>query len=243
MAIGDINNPCLTEEVNCYRNEIRAAKALRDIESKARTRMHKASQEREVVEMVLKESMRGLEQAGVYEELLHCSWTATPLPIPPHTTPLLPCRNGPAEMPILAGEGSPTRCYRCHSPDHVVTRCPKPHCNKGCSKCSSFKHWTKRCSVRGGDKSPLPISSQEQMMLTECIALMDKPDWAPVLCKKCFRHNPGHSEPNCPQYEQCQRCYSFGARGFIHRHACCVQAEEDEDMDYDVDTDVYQGRD
>ena len=73
MAIGDINDPCLMGEVNHYRKEIRAAKALRDIESEARTRLHKAPQEREVVEKVLKESMRRLEQAGVCEELLHRS--------------------------------------------------------------------------------------------------------------------------------------------------------------------------
>ena len=80
------------------------------------------------------------------------------------------------------------------------------------------------------------------MTLAERLALMDKPDWAPTLCKKCFRHNPGHMELDCPQYEQCQRCYCHGTRGFVRRHACRVQAEEDEDMDYDVDDDVYQGR-
>ena len=45
MAISKINNPCLTGEVNHYRKEIWATKALRDIESEACTRMHKASQE------------------------------------------------------------------------------------------------------------------------------------------------------------------------------------------------------
>ena len=51
-----------------------------------------------------------------------------------------------------------------------------------------------------------------------------------------------HIELDCPQYEQCQRCYRHGAHGFVRRHACGVQAEEDEDMDYDIDEDVYQGR-
>ena len=243
MAIAEVNDPCLTGEINRYRKEIRAARALRDLEAETRAWMHKISQEREVVEKVLKESMRRLEQAGVYEELLHRSRAATPLPLPPHTTPLLPRKNGPTEMPILAGEENHTKCYRCHSLDHVVSRCPKPRCSKGCSKCSSKKHRTKWCSIRGGNESPLPIPSQEQMTLTKRIALMDKPDWAPALCKKCFRHNPGHTELNCPQYEQCQRCYSWGPRGSVCRHACCVQAEEDEDMDYDVDADIYQGRD
>ena len=242
MAMAEVNDPCLTGEVNRYRKEIRAARALRDLEAETRARTYKISQEREVVEKVLKESMRRLEQAGVYEELLHRSRAATPLPLLPHTTPLLPRRNGPAEMPVLAGERSPTRCYRCNSSDHVVSKCPKPRHSKGCSKCGSKKHWTKRCSIRGGNKSPLPISRQEQMTLSERIALMDKPDWAPALCKKCFRHNPGHTELDCPQYEQCQRCYSWGPRGSVRRHACRVQAEEDEDMDYDVDADVYQGR-
>ena len=189
MAIEDINDPCLKGEVNCYRKEIRAARALRDIESEAHTRLHKATQEREVMERVLKESMRRLEQAGVYEELLHRNWTTTPLPIPPlpippHTTPLLPRRNGQAEMPILAGEGSPTKCYRCHSLDHVVSRCPMPCHSKGCSKCSSRKHRTKQCSIRGGTNSPRLAPSKEQMTLNERIALLDKTDWAPALCKK-----------------------------------------------------------
>ena len=242
MAIAEANDPCLTGEVNRYRKEIRTTRALRDLEAETRARTYKISQEREVVEKVLKESMRRLEQAGVYEELLHRSRTATPLPLPPHTTPLLLRRNRPAEMPVLARERSPTKCYRCNSSDHMVSRCPKPRRSKGCSKCGSKKHRTKRCSIRGGDKSYLPISGQEQMMLTERIALMDKPDWALALCKKFFRHNPGHMELDCPQYEQCQRCYCHGTHGFVRRHACRVQAEEDEDMDYDVDADVYQGR-
>ena len=81
------------------------------------------------MEKILKESMRRLEQAGVNEELLHHSQAATPLPIPPHTMPLMHRRNRPVEMPILAGEGSPARCYRCNSkimsrpdaPGHVAT--------------------------------------------------------------------------------------------------------------------------
>ena len=243
MAINEVNDPCLTREINRYRKEIRATRALRDLETEIRARQHKVSQEREVVEKVLKELMRRLEQARVYKELLHCSRTATSLPIPPHTMPLIPHRNGPAEMPILAREESPTKCYRCHSLDHVVSRCPKPCHSKGCSKCSSRKHWTKWCPIRGGNNSPSPVPRQEQMSLTEWITLLDKPDWAPVLCHKCFRHNPGHTELDCPQYEQGQRCYSWGPHSSVHCHACHVQAEEDEDIDYNVSEDVYQGRD
>ena len=57
-AMNEINNPCLIGEVNHYRKEIRAAQVLRDLEAETRTRQHKVSQEREVVEKVLKESMR-----------------------------------------------------------------------------------------------------------------------------------------------------------------------------------------
>ena len=166
MAIAEANDPYLTGEVNRYRKEIRAARALRDLEAETRAWMYKISQEREVVEKVLKESMRRLKQAGVYEELLHRSQAATPLPFPPHTTPLLPRRNRPAEMPVLAGEGSPTKCYRCNSLDHVVSRCPRPRHSKGCSKCGSKKHQTKRCSVQGGDKSPLLLHHGRDVHLT-----------------------------------------------------------------------------
>ena len=79
-------------------------------------------------------------------------------------------------------------------------------------------------------------------MLNKCIALLDKPDWASDLCRKLFRHNPGHTVLDCPQYEQCQRCYSWGPRSSVRRHACCVQAEGDEGMDFEVEEDVYQGR-
>ena len=90
----EANDPCLTGEVNRYRKEIRAAQALRDLEAETQAWTYKIAQEREVMEKVLKESMRRLEQAGVYEELLHCSRAATPLPFPPHTMPLLLSRSG-----------------------------------------------------------------------------------------------------------------------------------------------------
>ena len=136
-------------------------------------------------------------------------------------------------MPILAGEEDPTQ-------RQVASRSPRSRRSKKCSKCSSRKHKSKQCSL--GLAHITSTLGQQKMTLTERLALMDKPDWAPALCKKCFRHNPGHMELDCPQYEQCQRCYCHGTRGFVRRHACRVQAEEDEDMDYDVDEDVYQGR-
>ena len=83
MAMREVNDPCLIGEINHYRREIRAARALRDLEVETHTRRHRVSQEREIVEKVLKESMRQLEQAGVYEELTHRICVATPLPIPP----------------------------------------------------------------------------------------------------------------------------------------------------------------
>ena len=233
MAMNEINNPCLTGEVNRYRKEIKATRALRDLEAETHARQHKISQEREVVEKTLRESMWRIEQARAYEELTHHIRMATSPPLSPHATPFIPCRNGPAEMPILTGEEDPTQ-------RQVASRSPKIRRNKRCSKCGSRKHRSKQCSL-----GLAPITStlgQERMMLTERLALMDKPDWAPALCKKCFRHNPGHMELDYPQYEQCQRCYSWGPRGSVRCHACRVQAEEDEDMDYDVDTDIYQGR-
>ena len=118
MAMSEVNDPCLIGEINCYRKEIRAARSLRDLEVETCARQHKVSQEREVMEKVLKEPMRRLDQARVYEELLHHNWAATSLPIPPHTTPLMPWKNGPVEMPILAGEEN-TAQY------HEVSKSPK----------------------------------------------------------------------------------------------------------------------
>ena len=231
--MSEVNDPCLLGEINHYRREIRATRALRDLEAETCARQHKVSQEREVVEKVLKESMRRLEQAGVYKELLHCSHAAASLPIPPHTMPLIPCRNGPVEMPILAGEEDSTW-------HHVVSKTPKWQHNKKCSYCGSHKHQSKQCLL-GGANPVFSMLNQEKMTLTKHIALMDKPDWAPTLCKKCFGHNLGHKELDFPNYKQCQRCYSFRTQGFIHHHACHIQAEEDEDMDFSVDDDVYQG--
>ena len=175
--------------------------------------------------------MRRLEQAGAYEELNHCIRSATSSSLSPHAKPFEPRRNGPVEMPILAGEEDPTQ-------RQVESRSPKSR--RKCSKCGSRKHRSKQCLL--GLALITSTLGQEKMTLTERLALMDKPDWAPALCKKCFRHDPGHTELDCPQYEQCQRCYCHGTRGFVRRHTCRVQAEEDEDMDYDVDEDVYQGR-
>ena len=220
-------------EVNRYRKDIRTARALRDLEDEIRARQHKISQEREVVEKALKESMRRLEQAGAYEELNHCIRSATSSSLSPHATPFIPRRNGPVEMPILAGEEDPTQ-------RQVVSRSPKSRRSKKCSKCGSRKHKSRQCSL--GLAHITSTLGQQKMTLAERLALMDKPDWAPALCKRCFRHNPGHMELDCPQYEQCQRCYCHGSRGFVRRHACGVQAEEDEDMDFDVDEEVYQGR-
>ena len=53
MAIAEANDPCLTGEVNHYRKEIRAARALRDLEAETQARTYKIAQEREVVEKVL----------------------------------------------------------------------------------------------------------------------------------------------------------------------------------------------
>ena len=230
-AMNGINDPCLIGEVNCYRKEIRAARALRDLEAESHAKQHKISQEREVVEKVLKESMRRLEQARAYEELTHHIRTAASPPHSPHATPFIPRRNGPAEMPILAGEEDPTQ-------RRVASRSPKSWRSKKCSKCGSRKHQSKQCSL--GLALITSTLGQEKMMLAKRLALMDKPDWAPALCKKCFRHNPWHMELDCPQYEQCQRCYCHGPRGFVCRHACGIQEEEDEDMDFDVDEEVYQ---
>ena len=234
-AMNGINDPCLIGEVNHYRKEIRAARALRDLEAETHARQHKISQEREVVEKILKESMRRLEQAGAYEELAHHMRAATSPPLSPHATPFIPRRNGPGEMPILAGEEDPTQCQ-------VASRSPKLRRSKRCNKCSSRKHRSKQCSL--GLALITSTLGQEKMTLAKRLALMDRPDWAPALCKKCFRHNPGHTELDCPQYEQCQRCYCHGIRGFVCHHACGIQAEEDEDedMDFDVDEGVYQGR-
>ena len=232
-AMNGINDPCLIGEVNCYRKEIRATQALRDLETETHARQHKISQEREVVEKVLKESTRRLEQARAYEELTHNIRTAASLPPSPHATPFIPCKNGSAEMPVLAGEEDHTQC-------HVASKSPKSRHSKKCSKCSSRKHRSKQCSL--GLALITSTLGQEKMTLAEHLTLMDKLDWAPTLCRKCFRHNPGHMVLDCPQYKQYQRCYCHGNRSFVRCHACRIQAEEDEDMDFDVDEEVYQGR-
>ena len=92
-AMNEINDPCLIGEVNRYRKEIRAARALRDLEAETSARQHKISQEREVVEKVLKESMRRIEQAGAYEELNHCIRSATSSSLSPHAKPFEPRRD------------------------------------------------------------------------------------------------------------------------------------------------------
>ena len=123
--------------------------------------------------------MRQIEQARAYEELTHHIRTANSISpsLSPHAIPFIPCRNGPAEMPILSGEEDPTQ-------RQVASRSPKSRHSKKCSKCGSRKHRSKQCLL--GLALITSTLGQERMMLTECLALMDKPDWAPALCKSAL---------------------------------------------------------
>ncbi len=57
-------------------------------------------------------------------------------------------------------------------------------------------------------------------------------------CGKCLWDMPGHNEINCPSYEGCGKCWVRGPVGFLKKHRC-VEEEEDEDTVNDPGADVY----
>ena len=90
-----------------------------------------------VVETKLNHCCKCLELADTVQEISDRFQHSHPLPVRPHTglpecTPLPPHTHGSNEMPMLTGDDHhhhqrTPKCYRCHSPSHLVSACPKSH--------------------------------------------------------------------------------------------------------------------
>ena len=85
-------------------------------------------------------------------------------------------------------------------------------------------------------------AQNESMTLMERIGLLERTEWTPEVCAKCFKQNPRHTELECPLYERCDRCGGSGPYGYKRRHTCYPRPMEDEVslVDYDnADYDLY----
>ena len=178
-----------------------------------------------MVEMELNHCCKCLKLADAVQEISDRFRHSHPLPIRPHhkspeCTPLPPCTCGPNEMPILAGSDShhhqrTPKCYRCHSPSHLVSTCPKSR------KHHTAKPPAKRArveSVEEGEWVEPPLAfhqatQNKEMMFMEHIGLLDRKEWTPEVCAQCFKQNPQHTELECPLYERCDHCGGLGPYG------------------------------
>ena len=168
-------------------------------------------------------------------------------PLPPHT-------HGPNEMPMLARSDRhhcqrTPKCYRCHSPSHLVSVCPKGRKRHPTAKPPAKRARTN--SVEEGEWVEAPSAFQqatqnESMMLMEHIGLLERTEWTPEVCAKCFKQNPCHTELECPLYERCDCCGGSGPYGYKRHHTCypCPMDDEVNLVDYDnTNYDLYWAND
>jgi hypothetical protein len=177
----------------------------------------------------------------------------------PKRTPLPPRARGPVEMPVLADSDrhNNTRgpcCYKCQSPNHLVSTCPRGRKNRRCTYCGDSKHRASRCPVkranRAVDSETVPeapsvfaqATRTEEMSLLDHIGLLERTEWTPEVCVCCRKQNPRHTELECPVYKKCDRCGGSGPYGYKRHHTCYPIPNEDEVslVDYDnADYDLY----
>ena len=168
-----------------------------------------------------------MEAAHLYRRISERYVNMTPHPIRPRprdTSPLLPRARGPLEMPKLQDDHHippPRLCWKCDAPGHIARDCPLKTKNRRCKHCTSSLHWSHRCLFKRLDI--LEALKREPTM----------PKW----CGKCFRHNPGHEQLECPTYEYCRKCGQPGPYLFLRKHRCSTPKEVD--MTNDPDADVY----
>jgi hypothetical protein len=271
-CLADIGDARIISEVNQFRGYAELRQTLNGYLLEAQKEVTKVTKELLKVEEQLEQSRNRLEKANIYQELQDQFSVLYPHPTPPrHTpvriithitqspecTPMIPCNQGPVEMPQLA-EGSRThsrKCYRCGSFDHLVSKCHARRRNTKCTLCGSIDHKSKYCSKRvigkGEDAvaEPSPFAQAletQEMSLLDRISFLERSDWYPTSCTKCGRVDPKHSELECLLYESCPRCRSNGAYGYMRRHVCYPVTSDDDGWDNyeynnDTDYDLYWG--
>jgi hypothetical protein len=125
-------------------------KLLRD----ATQHINEIMREAVVIDVEFQHCTKRLELADAFQEINDRFHRSYPLPIHPRSspehTPLPPHTCRPVEMPVLADSDhhNHTRgphCYKCRSPNHLVSVCPKSRKNCRCTFCSDGEHRVSRC--------------------------------------------------------------------------------------------------
>jgi hypothetical protein len=216
-----------------------------------------------VIDVEFKHCTTHLELADAFQEINDQFHHSYPLPVRPRPspehTPLPPRTRGPVEMPMLADgdRHNHTRgphCYKCRSPNHLVSVCPKSCKNRRCTFCGDGEHRVSRCPTKCASRvvddevvleAPLAFvqaTETEEMSLLDRISLLERTEWTPEVCIRCRKQNPRHTELECPVYERCDRCGGSGPYGYKRCHTCYPIPNEDEVslVDYDnADYDLY----
>jgi hypothetical protein len=194
-------------------------------------RVNEIMREAVVIDVEFKHCTMRLELTDAFQEINDRFHRSYPLPVRPHQsperTPLPPRTRGPVEMPVLADNDRHShtrgpRCYKCHSPSHLVSACPKSRKNCRCTFCGDSKHRASRCPVKRADRAvnndtvpeaPLAFAQAtrtEEMLLLDCIGLLERTKWTPEVCVCCRKQNPRHTELECPVYESATAAVVLG---------------------------------
>lgn len=230
-AIADMANPRIIGEVNRLRAKMELKETLDKMLKDTPHCANEISKESLIVEQDLADCMVRVECSNLHTLIQDQLKQSIPIPVHPHHSPELPsaasCHRGLVEMPV--GDLCQVKCFRCRKHGHKVQECPqqKKKCKK-CGLCGDTTHKKARCpthrpfKVEGEVRQEVTKEIQElgQLTLLDRIALLNHPEWTPQACSKCGKQNPGHIEVNCPRYEYCTYCRSFGSYGFISRHKC-----------------------
>jgi hypothetical protein len=134
------------------------------------------------------------------------------------------------------------RCSQCGEKGHDRRICKSAQQSRLCSHCGSIEHSTEECaSAKVEPELPHFMKKAQELphlMLLEKAALMRSMEWTPEVCGSCWKHNPGHHEPDCPHWEMCFKCRGTGPYGYLHRHVCKLWPGDEEvfmqeDTDYE----------
>ena len=125
---------------------------------------------------------------------------------------------------------------------HVVSQCPKKRRNNKCTICGGA-HKPANCPVKACTASPEAVTQVfgevvecEEMLLLECITLLDHIKYSPSHCAKCVHQNLENLEIECLMYKLCLGCYQWGPKGFVRHHSCSTIS----DVSWGANTDYYK---
>jgi hypothetical protein len=156
-AMAEISDPKLTGEVNRFRGLADIKDTMDKLLRDTMQHVNEIMREAVVIDVEFKHCTTRLELADAFQEINDWFHHSYPLPVRPHPsperTPLPPRMRGPVEMPVLADSDCHNhtrgpRCYKCHSPNHLVSVCPKSHKNRRCTFCGDGEHQVSRCPTK-----------------------------------------------------------------------------------------------